>query len=224
MKSYVIGALAALFCSVSFATHTPPPVEPPVAPPPTATASAEQGQGQQQGQAQGQLQGQGQGQGQQQVAVSEGSTATSGSVAGAHAGANSSSGPSSASSGGNTLSTTYKQVKQAVAASASAGNATSACVKDLRAGLGSVFGGISIGGSKADKDCRLEQAADKELARGNVVASVRLRCKISFYADTLGEDCMALLEQAPTQSPEYVTRDEMRNALKAKAGVANASK
>jgi hypothetical protein len=92
-----------------------------------------------------------------------------------------------------TVSSTYKQVRQAPGATTSASDTTASCQKDRRIGVSSVVGGLSFGASRTDRDCRLLDRADYEDLRGNVSASIRLRCATSVYRKALGEDCEALL-------------------------------
>lgn len=122
-------------------------------------------------------------------------TAPSTASAGASAAASADSTATAGSQANNAI--TFKRDRQAVAAATSASNTTAACQKDRRLGVGSVFGGLSVGASRTDRDCALLAAADRELVLGNVLASVRLRCATKVYRDALGDDCAALLEQQP---------------------------
>ncbi len=142
---------------------------------------------------------------------------------------------STASNGGNTQAINVINRRSAASAHADAGYSSAPCTRDQRAGVQLVGFGVSGGRGKADKDCLLNAAADAELARGNVFASVKLRCRVSYYAETLGEDCQALLEtqtatpaapkpesaavacqNAPTK--DYATKEELDRAFRGCVG------
>jgi hypothetical protein len=96
---------------------------------------------------------------------------------------------------GNHQSTTitHKAVKQAPSVYASASNATLGCFRPV--GLSASIPGVGAGftAGKLNKDCLLLTAADEELRRGNLSASIAFRCKTKLYKDTLGPDCEAML-------------------------------
>lgn len=123
---------------------------------------------------------------------------------------------SSASSGGNQIqnSSTYKQVKQAPGVFSSAGDTTAECQGDWRVGLSATGGGLGFGKSYSIRDCYLVKASDTEFARGNIAASIKLRCRISFYRDALGDDCEALLD-TQTVVKEYATKEDLKKAFEA---------
>ena len=139
-----------------------------------------QGQGQAQGQEQDQRQQQGQGQLQSQnTDVDQTNAQTVDAKSSAVTSAQ--------------QSITYKQVKQAPNVYTAVSNTTAACIK--ASGFGASVPGFGAGLSLPikDKDCLLDRAADKELDRNNLGASIALRCRISYYREALGEDCVALL-------------------------------
>lgn len=110
-----------------------------------------------------------------------------------------------------TVSSVYKQVRQVASAHADAGNATIPCAKDLRAGIQLPGIGFSVGGSVTKRDCNLLRASEDELARGNLTASIQLRCATKLYRDVFDpKDCLALLDtqtvSKDTASKEYVDR------------------
>lgn len=109
----------------------------------------------------------------------------------------------SADNTGNTLTTssTYKQVRQAPSSIVTTANATTPCFKPRGVSLAAPGAGVGFSGGSIDRDCMLIAAADAELARGNVDASVKLRCATKFYAKTLGKDCAALLETQTRAKP-----------------------
>jgi hypothetical protein len=59
----------------------------------------------------------------------------------------------------------------------------------------------------------LDELATAELARGNLSASILLRCRISFYIEALGADCPALLN-TQTQDKPYATKEYVDRAFK----------
>lgn len=160
--------------------------------------------------------------------------AVSGSISGANAGASSvsdsragavsgasaeaSSGDSSAdadsSSGGNILSTSsvYKQQRQAPGLFAAVGNTTAGCEAAWNLGVSTPVGGLVGGKTKTRPDCLLLEASERELLRGNQTASIKLRCRISYYRETLGESCEALLN-TQTQM-EYATKTFVNESVK----------
>jgi hypothetical protein len=105
---------------------------------------------------------------------------------------------------------THKAVKQAPSAYASASNATLSCFRPV--GLSASIPGVGAGftAGKLNKDCLLLTAADEELRRGNLSASIAFRCKTKLYRETLGEDCPALLN---TQTKASVTREYVQETV-----------
>jgi hypothetical protein len=63
-----------------------------------------------------------------------------------------------------------------------------------------------------DKDCRLAEAAEYELAQGNKGASIALRCQVSFYKVTFGDTCIAILNEVTVERPS-LSREQVREAL-----------
>ncbi len=128
-------------------------------------------------------------------------------------------------SGGNQVSntTTVKTERNVASAHANAGNSTAPCVRDQRAGLQLAGFGLSGGRGKIDADCLLLKAADEELARGNVLASIKLRCATKAYK-ALGADCEALLdtqtkpEKPACPVPNYATAEQLERAFRVCAG------
>jgi hypothetical protein len=123
----------------------------------------------------------------------------------------------SASNVGNTQVTSYHTTKQAPNAFAAASNATVACFKPrgVSASIPGVGAGFSAG--KLDRDCLLLTAADEELRRGNLEASIRFRCATKVYQETLGEDCVGLLNTQTVEkglTKQYVN-DTVERAFKA---------
>ncbi len=134
-----------------------------------------------------------------------------------------------ASNGGNTQALNVINRRSAASAHADAGYSSAPCVKDQRIGAQVVGFGLSMGRGKSDKDCLLLAAADLELARGNLRASILLRCKTKNYQEALGADCEALLntqtkkpssesaavacQNAPTK--DYATKEELDRAFRA---------
>lgn len=187
--SMLIVSVLALFATKAFATGTHTPEPPEVVP-----TSQEQAQAQNQGQDQSQGQGQYQGQGQEQSASSDqhqGQSQDANASSDQHQ-----SQDANASNNGVKLvnTTTYKQVRQAPAVGAAAGLTTAKCQRGQEVRLSGPGAGIGLSRSKPDADCWLDELSDKELERGNETASIRLRCRISYYVDALGKDCEALLK------------------------------
>jgi hypothetical protein len=171
--------LALVASAMASATTKPPPQVPQASASSVSqshsasTSAAEQVQYQ----TQWQDQDQNQTQGQQAVALNEGNNNAN----------------SQQSSNTTNVTSTYKQIRQAPGATTSASDTTANCQKDRRVGVSSVVGGLSFGASRTDRDCRLLERADYEESRGNVSASIRLRCATTVYREALGEDCEALL-------------------------------
>lgn len=141
-----------------------------------------------------------------EIKVDADATAHSDADASSHSASDADSASESAASAdntGNTLSTTstYKQVRQAPSTIVTATNATVPCFKPRGVSLAGPGAGVGFTSGSVDRDCMLLAAADAELARGNVAASVKLRCATKFYAKTLGEDCAALLETQTRATP-----------------------
>ena len=133
---------------------------------------------------------------------------------------------SNSNSGGNQVSntTTVRTERNVASAHANAGNSTAPCVRDQRAGLQLAGFGVSGGRGKIDPDCILLKAADEELARGNLLASIKLRCATKAYK-ALGADCEALLntqtKPEPEQTcpaPDYATAEQLERAFRVCAG------
>lgn len=102
------------------------------------------------------------------------------------------------SSGGNVLSTTttYKQVRQPVnTAVAVAGVNTLQCVKTGAAGVQFIGIGASMSLPKKDKDCALENAADRAYARGNKSAGDKLTCMTSYMRELYPDPSLCLSAQ-----------------------------
>jgi hypothetical protein len=140
------------------------------------------------------------------------------------------------SSGGNQQATniTNNQIKQAVGGYSEGTNTTAGCYYDQHAGLGTVFGGISFGHGRKDKDCEKRALAQELWYRGNIIGGNRVYCSIRTIKDTLGEDCEALLNEQTTKQvhsdetvispngwrgeelapPNFVTHDELNTVIK----------
>src|SRR6478736_5950148 len=107
------------------------------------------------------------------------STSTANAMGGNSAAtSNASGGESSAhsDSGANTLSTSYRTEKQAPSGLVATTNSTVGCLKARGLFLSAPGAGIGVSGGKIDHDCTLLIAADEELRRGNLQASIQLRC------------------------------------------------
>lgn len=145
--------------------------------------------------------------------------ATSASHSSAEADATSSSTSEAASdstsnSGGNVLtsSTVFRGVRQAPGALAVGTNTTQPCSGEWHLGGSSPVGGLSFGKSRTNRDCVFAELAADELARGNLQASIQLRCKISYYREALGDDCEALLNTQTKKSEDSATTRSDRAA------------
>jgi hypothetical protein len=123
----------------------------------------------------------------------------------------------SANSGGNSLSTSsvYKEKRQAPGGVAFAANATVGCFAPRGAYLSAPGAGVGFTGGKVNKDCALLIAADDELRRGNLQASIQLRCATKVYRETLGTDCPALLNTQTVERTNYATKDYVDRAFRA---------
>lgn len=212
MKGMIL--MIALLANTAWATNPPAPDPKPVA---TATAGAEAGA----------IAG--------ARADSDANAASTSNATGGNADANATGGnaaaDSNANSGGNTLSTssTYKQVRQAPAGIVTSTNTTTPCAKAQGVNLSGPGAGLGWSRAKIDRDCALIAAADLELYRGNLLASIKLRCATTYYRQILGPDCEALLDtQSRAQVEEssatvrdmalYATKEELDRAFKAAAG------
>lgn len=92
--------------------------------------------------------------------------------------------------------------RQAPSMFAGYSDTTAFCIRSGGATLSIPGGGIGFNFPFRDKDCRLATAADAEYAKGNYAASIALRCRISYYAETLGETCFTSLDNpAPVLPP-----------------------
>jgi hypothetical protein len=136
-----------------------------------ATASASQGQKQGQGQSQ---------------------TANGGQATANNSNANN----------GNNLSTAYSseynQVRQAPMAYAPEVFSTAACRAGASAGISAPIGGISLGGSKRDKDCERSVLANQFFSRGNYVAGCKLLMHVSVVKEALTfDECVITVQPKP---------------------------
>ncbi len=181
-----------------------------------------------QSQGQGQAQGQGQSQNtvvgvvsnttnevnSQSAAASE--SRSSSEASSASAAQSGSTSASDSNSGGNVLnsSNVYKGVRNAPGIVSEAGVSTADCQGDWRVGASVPGGGVSFGKSRTIRDCVLSHAAAEELARGNLAASIKLRCLISVYREALGNECEALLNTQTEVRSTYVTKEELDKIIK----------
>jgi hypothetical protein len=114
------------------------------------------------------------------------------------------------------VSVVHKQRRQAPGVYTAATNTTAACQGEWHVGASVGLGGVSFGKSRTLRDCVLAQAAEYEESRGNLEASRKLRCRISFYEEALGEDCEALLNtqdgSGKTQEEVFFRTPEQRKA------------
>lgn len=227
MKSFLIAALLAL-SSTAFAHNQE---EPPAADPQT------QGQTQLQGQAQGQLQGQGQSQDltanttndlRQNTNANASAEANTTSVATSRSGdSHAQVGNTIAASGDSTSAVTFKQVKQVASANAAAVRATASCVTGMSLGGQTPVVGGSVSFTKRNSTCVKFELAQDAYDRGQYALGDRIYCSIKEIREAAGDldTCLSLANQLiRTSTGDYVTRDEMRNALKAKTGVESSSK
>jgi hypothetical protein len=113
---------------------------------------------------------------------------------------------------GNKQVVEVKQVKQAPSVYAAQTNTTAKCARAVGGGLSVAGFGISGGTAIRDKDCRLAEAAEYELAQGNKNASIALRCRISFYKEAFGDTCVAKLNEVVADQPS-LSREQVREAL-----------
>jgi hypothetical protein len=143
------------------------------------------------------------------------SASAASSVANADGGDSSSNSGANSTSGGNTVSNSsvYKQKRQAPGVFATGVDPTAGCQGSWHLGASAVGGGVGFGKSHTIRDCVLAAAASEEFARGNLQASILLRCQISYYKASLGDDCIALLD-TQTVRKEYVTKEELDRLIK----------
>jgi hypothetical protein len=111
----------------------------------------------------------------------------------------------SASSGGNTVTSVSNQVSQVPPAFAPDAFPSAPCRVAASAGGSSQWFGMSIGGSKLDKDCAKRELARLLLAAGQRQAAVDALC--STQAARGIENCNAL-EMAPIPEPVPVIESE----------------
>jgi hypothetical protein len=132
------------------------------------------------------------------------STAESTSSSNSHSDSNASS-SSDASGGDSSLNQTIKSSKLAPTVFSSGTNNNVPCHGEWHAGASVLVGGLSFGRDRKDKDCLLKTAADDQYTRGHFQAAARLYCKIQYYAEALGKDCVAMLSEPPAETPASVT-------------------
>lgn len=132
-----------------------------------------------------------------------------------------SSSSSDASGGASTLNQTIKSSKLAPAVFSSGTNNNVPCHGEWHAGASVLVGGVSYGRDRKDKDCLLKTAADDLYTRGNYRAAALLYCKIGYYAQALGKECVPLLSVAPDDQSisldlsSYTTKDEAQAMVNA---------
>lgn len=105
----------------------------------------------------------------------------------------------SASNGNQSMSSNYQQVRQAPPAYAPTVLPTANCLGGYSAGGSAPVGGISFGGSKVDKECRMQALANEFLAMGNFEAAAKVLCatKSAKEAKLTIEDCRLAVAPAP---------------------------
>ena len=99
---------------------------------------------------------------------------------------------------GNNLSTSYNQVRQAPMAYAPEAFSTASCRAGGSAGISAPIGGISIGGSKKDKDCERAVLANGFFSRGNYVAGCKLLMHVGVVKEALTfDECVVAVTPKP---------------------------
>ena len=134
-----------------------------------------------------------------------GSTATGGSATAT--GGNATGGNSSASNGGNTQVQSYSTPRQAPMAYAPT-VFSGACLGGFSAGASGPVGGVSFGGSKADKVCQSINLAQVFLSQGNTLAAAKVLCrtKPAREAKLTLDDCLAFVRPAPPVVETHVAQ------------------
>jgi hypothetical protein len=75
---------------------------------------------------------------------------------------------------------------------------TAACRVGASAGVSAPIGGISLGGSKKDKDCERAILASQFIARGNLVAGCKLLMHVGVVKEALSfDECMIAVQSKP---------------------------
>lgn len=107
-------------------------------------------------------------------------------------------GNANASNGGNTLQANTNVPRQAPPAYAPT-VFSGACLGGFSGGASGPVGGISFGGTKADKVCQSINLAQVFLSQGNYVAAAKILCstKPAKDAKLTQEDCLAFVRPAP---------------------------
>lgn len=117
-------------------------------------------------------------------------------------------GDANSASGGNTLQANTNVPRQAPMAYAPA-VFSGACLGGFSAGASGPVGGVSFGGTKADKVCQSINLAQVFLSQGNYVAAAKILCstKPAKEAKLALEDCLAFVrpEPAPIVQPVQPT-------------------
>lgn len=106
---------------------------------------------------------------------------------------------------GNSLSTSYvnNQPRQAPMAYAPEAFSTAACRAGASAGVSAPIGGISIGGSKKDKDCERAVLANGFFSRGNYVAGCKLLMHVGVIKEALTfDECIIAVTPKPAPVAE----------------------
>lgn len=134
---------------------------------------------------------------------------------------------SAGGSGGNTgpVTNSYTNVNPRApvnSAFATPGMTTAGCRFSDAVGISAFIVSGSFSKSRADTDCRLATMADSQYARGNTMAGDKLTCRISYVHAALGDDCEALLNQAP--AGKTYTESEVQTLLNKQAAVMHSSK
>jgi hypothetical protein len=126
---------------------------------------------------------------------------------------------SSADNLGNSQSTTYssREVREVASAYAAGGHNTASCVVGGGLGAQGALFGVSVNRARRDKDCVLEEAAERAYTRGQWSVGDKLTCRTSYMRKLYPrvEDCLldvdvrVAVRREDDSGSDYVTRGEL---------------
>ena len=114
-------------------------------------------------------------------------------------------GNASASNGGqsNSQAVNQNQVRQAPAISGGLILPTANCLGSVTGGASAPVGGVMFGGSKVDKECRMQALANEFIGMGNYEAAAKVLCatKSAKEAKLTMDDCRLVAKPESTPAP-----------------------
>jgi hypothetical protein len=106
---------------------------------------------------------------------------------------------SGANNEGNAQNVNISNARNAPAAFSGGANTTAECYTSIGGGASASIGGISFGFGKKAKDCAKLVLANDLYARGQKTAGDRIFCTITEVKETLGDDCLALINEVSVE-------------------------